>query len=320
MSSQLPWVEKYRPKTLSEIVGQNDLIERLKHFINDPTMPHLMFSGAAGTGKTTTALALVRDIQKDKMQKRLTWLELNASDSRGIDVIRTDVKDFARTATQNGLPFKILILDEADDMTEPAMQALRRIMEKYTKNCRFILICNLSNKIIAPIQSRCGLYRFQPLTIDQIRDRLGFIIINEMINIEDDAISTIAYLSNGDCRSAINCLQACSTYGELITKEIVYQITGKIDPKLVRDMIKKAVNGDFDGAYTLLDSFFNNYGMSAKNIIDQIYRELENIELDEEKKLRCYMILGMYSQRITLGSTDDVQLTAMLEEMTKLNK
>jgi len=149
-----PWVEKYRPRKLDDIVNQKAIIKRLKQFVIDESMPHLIFAGPAGTGKTTSALAMVRDLYGRKMSINDTHLELNASDARGINVIRTYIKDFAKAKPPFDIPFKILILDEADNMTAPAQQALRRTMEKYTRNCRMILICNYSNKIITPIQSR----------------------------------------------------------------------------------------------------------------------------------------------------------------------
>ncbi|MCP4760135.1 MAG: AAA family ATPase, partial [archaeon] len=144
MSIEQPWVEKYRPRHLNEVVGQEKIITRLKRFVEDKSMPHLILAGPAGTGKTTSALALVRDVFKGKMKHNQTYLELNASDARGIDVVRTMVKDFAKSMISDSIPFKILILDEADNMTSAAQQALRRTMENYTHTCRMILICNYS--------------------------------------------------------------------------------------------------------------------------------------------------------------------------------
>ena len=155
-----PWVEKYRPRLLGDVVNQKGIIKRLQQFIKDKSMPHLIFAGPAGTGKTTSALAMVRGLYGRKMAINTTYLELNASDARGINVIRTYIKDFAKAKPPSDIPFKILILDEADNMTAPAQQALRRTMEKYTKNCRMVLICNYSNKIIPPIQSRCVVLDF----------------------------------------------------------------------------------------------------------------------------------------------------------------
>ena len=169
MAENRPWVEKYRPRILDDVVNQKCIINRLKQFIKDRSMPHLIFAGPAGTGKTTSALAMVRDLYGKKMAPNSTFMELNASDARGIDVIRTYIKDFAKARPPFDIPFKILILDEADNMTSPAQQALRRTMEKYTKNCRMILICNYSNKIIPPIQSRCVVFRFSSLNNEDIK-------------------------------------------------------------------------------------------------------------------------------------------------------
>ncbi|MCJ7649938.1 MAG: AAA family ATPase, partial [Candidatus Lokiarchaeota archaeon] len=170
-----PWVEKYRPRTLDQVSNQKGIMERLKQFVKDKSMPHLIFAGPAGTGKTTSALAMVREIYRKKMAINITYLELNASDARGINVIRTYIKDFAKSKPPLDIPFKILILDEADNMTSSAQQALRRTMEKYTKNCRMILICNYSNKIIPPIQSRCVVFRFSSLNQEDIKERVKYV-------------------------------------------------------------------------------------------------------------------------------------------------
>ncbi|TFG17571.1 MAG: AAA family ATPase, partial [Promethearchaeota archaeon] len=170
-----PWVEKYRPRVLDQIVNQEGIINRLKQFVKDKSMPHLIFAGPAGTGKTTSALAMVREIYGTKRTRNRTHLELNASDARGINVVRSFIKDFAKSKPPMEIPFKILILDEADNMTSQAQQALRRTMEKYTSNCRMILICNYSNKIIPPIQSRCVIFRFSSLNDDDIKKRVKLV-------------------------------------------------------------------------------------------------------------------------------------------------
>ena len=240
-----PWVEKYRPRILEEIVNQKEIIQRLKQFVKDKSMPHLIFAGPAGTGKTTSALAMVRELYGKKMAPNSTYLELNASDARGIEVIRTFIKDFAKAKPPVDIPFKILILDEADNMTAPAQQALRRTMEKYTKNCRMILICNYSNKIIPPIQSRCVVFRFSPLSNDDIKERLKFVAKQERITIQPDGLNGLVNVSNGDCRRAINYLQSCGTISSKVDQNLVFRVAGEVPPEKVREILQKTLINNY---------------------------------------------------------------------------
>ncbi|MHA1819162.1 MAG: replication factor C small subunit [Promethearchaeota archaeon] len=318
-----PWVEKYRPRHLNDVVGHGPIIERLKGFAKDNSMPHLIFAGPAGTGKTTSALALVRDIQKNKMRHNQTYLELNASDARGIDVIRTMVKDFAKGVVPEGVPFKILILDEADNMTAPAQQALRRTMENYTANCRMILICNYSNKIILPIQSRCVLFRFDKLKIDEVENRLKYIATKEGVNLQEDGLKALIYVSNGDLRRAVNYLQACSTVSASITEDIVYKITGRIHPDEVKNMLLTALKGDLVKSKEMLNNFILKYGVSARNLIGQIHSILYNIpseEIDEITKIKIIRVLSQIDYRLSQGATERVQLNALLGKILLIKK
>ncbi|MFX1554659.1 MAG: replication factor C small subunit, partial [Promethearchaeota archaeon] len=238
-----PWVEKYRPRVLNEVINQNGIIKRLKQFVKDKSMPHLIFAGPAGTGKTTSALAMVRELYGRKMAINRTYLELNASDARGIDVIRTYVKDFAKARPPIDIPFKVLILDEADNMTAPAQQALRRTMEKYTRNCRMILICNYSNKIIPPIQSRCVVFRFASLNNDDIKSSVKYIAKQENITLTPGGLSAIVDVSRGDCRRAINYLQSCGTISKKIDQEIVFRVAGEVPPEKIKEILNTALDG-----------------------------------------------------------------------------
>jgi len=313
--NQQPWVEKYRPRHLVDVVGQTEILKRLKVFVNDSSMPHLMFAGPAGTGKTTCALALIRDMFKGKMKRNISYLELNASDARGIDVIRTDVKDFAKSKPPEGVPFKILILDEADSTTGAAQQALRRTMEKYTANCRFILICNYSNKIILPIQSRTSMFRFSPLSNEEIIGRINRVVKNEGLEIRPDGMDALIYVSNGDLRRAINYLQACSSIGDVVTEEIVYQITGKINPQEISMLMKAALAQQFMVAKRKLDDFFNLYGLSGRNIVRQMHQETFNLDVDERTKMDIIKILAEFEYRLSQGATEEIQLNALIGKM-----
>ncbi len=318
-ADQQPWVERYRPQSLDDVVGQTEIVKRLKIFVKDRNMPHLLFAGPAGTGKTTSALALIRDMLGKNMKHNSTYLELNASDARGINVIRTDVKDFAKTQAPHGVPFKILILDEADSTTGAAQQALRRTMENYTSNCRFILICNYSNKIILPIQSRTSIFRFGQLTNEQISDRIEMIAKKENLVLREDGKDALIYVCNGDLRRAVNYLQACSTIGDEITEDIVYRITGKINPKEIQHLLKSALAQKFMIAKRKLDELFNQYGLSGRNIVRQCHQEVLNLDIDEKQKVDILKTLAEVEFRLSQGATEEIQLNAMLAKLALLN-
>ena len=237
-----PWVEKYRPKTLDEVVGQDHTISRLKRYVKEGNMPNLMFTGPAGVGKTTTAIALAKEMLGEYW--RQNFLELNASDARGIDTVRNDIKSFCRLKAV-GSPFRIIFLDEVDNMTKDAQHALRREMEMYTKTSSFILSCNYSSKIIDPIQSRCAIFRFAPVKGHHIIHRLEYIAEAENLNISAGAIESIVYFAEGDMRRAVNILQASASMEDEITEESIHDVVSKAKPKDVRKIVNKALDGDF---------------------------------------------------------------------------
>ena len=204
----LPWTEKYRPKILNDVVGQKKIVNVLKSFVERKNMPNLLFAGPPGIGKTTCTLALSRELYGDEYKDYI--LELNASDDRGIGIVRGRIKDFARTVSLHDVPFKLIFLDEADALTSDAQHALRRTMEKYADITRFILSCNYSSKIIEPLQSRTSVFRFRPISIDAIIEDLNMIIKNEGLNVTDDALKAITYVCEGDLRKAVNVLQGAA--------------------------------------------------------------------------------------------------------------
>ena len=313
-----PWVEKYRPRYLDDVVNQIGIIKRLKQFVSDKSMPHLIFAGPAGTGKTTCALAMVREIYGRKMAPNSTYLELNASDARGIDVIRTYIKDFAISKPPLDIPFKILILDEADNMTAPAQQALRRTMEKYTKNCRMILICNYSNKIIPPIQSRCVVFRFSSLKNEDIKQRVKFVAKNESISITPNGLNALVDVSRGDCRRAINYLQSCGTISKKINQEIVFRVAGEVPPDKIRILINTAVEGQLQFSLKLLNDIIAEYGLSGVNIIKNIHREIYDLNVSEDVKIELSKLLAEFEYRLSQGGTEEIQLKALLANIVML--
>ncbi|MCE4608766.1 MAG: replication factor C small subunit [Desulfurococcales archaeon] len=313
------WVEKYRPRSLDEIVNQEEIVNRLKTFVKNKNMPHLLFAGPAGTGKTTAAHALAHDLYGEYYRQYM--LELNASDERGIGVIREKVKEFARSRTPPDIPFKIILLDEADNMTADAQQALRRLMELYSVSTRFILIANYPSKIIDPIQSRCAFFRFQPLKKDDVVARLKYIADNEGVEYDPEALETIYEISEGDMRKAINVLQAAAALGK-VTVETVFKVVGMAKPKEVRQMIKTALNGDFTGARALLRKLMIEYGLSGEDIVKQIHREIFSNEIDIPEDLRILIAdyIGEIHFRLVEGSDDDIQLSALLAWMSLVGR
>ncbi len=308
-----PWVEKYRPGNLDEVVGQDHIIARLKKYVEEQSMPNLMFTGPAGVGKTTTAIALAKSILGEYWRQNL--LELNASDARGIDTVRTNIKNFCRLKAV-GAPFRIVFLDEVDNMTKDAQHALRREMEMYTKTASFILSCNYSSKIIDPIQSRCAIFRFAPVKGNHIIQRLELIAEAENLKVSRSAIESIVYFAEGDLRKAINILQASASTTEEITDDSIHEIVSKAKPQDVRKIVRMALNGDFLGARDLLREVMVIQGTSGEDMITQIYQEVSRMSMENLIEDNAYVDLiqsiGEYDYRIREGSNPRIQLEALL--------
>jgi replication factor C small subunit len=320
----LMWVEKYRPKTLDEVVGLKDIVESLKAFMKKPkTMPHLMLAGVPGTGKTTIALAIAHELYGANW--RNFTLELNASDERGIDTVRDRIKDFSRYSRSGfgDIPFALIILDECDQMTGPAQTALRRIMEVGSRTSRFILICNQSSKIIEPIQSRCAIFRFSRLDKQAMKEQLQCIAKKENVTLQPEAAERIVEFSEGDLRHAINALQTASAYkeGGLVDEKTVSLVIGEASPMQVQKMIRKALYGDFIEARKTMYEIMGSFGFSGSEIIRQIQREIFKMsDLTPEQKADLSNIIGEYDYRLTQGANDDIQLSALLAQFAKFGK
>ena len=319
----LMWVEKYRPQSLSEVVDLHDIVESLKSFLKKPgTMPHLLLAGIPGTGKTTVGLCIAQQLYGQNW-KTFT-LELNASDERGIDTVRNRIKTFARInyTGYGNVPFALVILDECDQMTSPAQTALRRIMETSSQNCRFILICNQSSKIIEPIQSRCAIFRFSKLDKQAMIEHLKSIAGKENLNLSDSAAEMIVDFSEGDLRHAINALQTASVYRKgIIDEKTVLRVIGEAAPKQVQVMINRALNGDFIEAREMMYELIGTYGFSGSEIVRQIQRELlKTSYLSSEEKAELTNVVGEYDFRLTQGANADIQLSALLAQFSKFQK
>lgn len=317
--AELLWTEKYRPRTLDDVVNQSEIVLRLKKFVSEKNMPHLLFSGPPGTGKTTMAHCLAHDLYGENYRQYM--LELNASDERGIDVIRSKVKEFARTRVVGEVPFKIILLDEADNMTADAQQALRRLMELYTVSTRFILIANYPSKIIEPIQSRTAVFRFTPLKKEDVVERLRYICNNEKVVCRDDALTTIYELSEGDMRRAINILQASAALGEA-TVENVYKVVGLAHPREVREMIQLALSGNFNEARSKLRTLMITYGLSGVDVVKQIHKELfsSEVKIPDELKIVISDLVGEIQFRLVEGADDEIQLNTLLARLALIGK
>ena len=304
------WTEKYRPKKLDEVIGQKHVTERLKAYVETKNMPHLLMTGPAGTGKTTCSLAMAREMFGDEWKGN--FIELNASDERGIDVVRGKIKEFARTAPLGNAEFKIIFMDEADALTSDAQAALRRTMEKYSKICRFILSCNYSSKIIDPIQSRCAVFRFKPLTKEDVRGFLTKIVENENVKIDDDAMEALVHVARGDMRRAVNSLQVAASMDKTIDIDTVYQTTGLANPEEVKKMIETALKGNFIAARDKLDEIMIEFGLSGQDIIRQIHSSFFELSIDDREKVMLMDKTGEIEFRIIEGSNERIQLEALL--------
>ncbi len=306
------WTEKYRPKEFNEIKGQVEIIKRVKAFVEKKNMPHLLFTGPAGTGKTSLSIVIAKKLFEE--QWRQNFLELNASDERGIDVIRNKVKDFARTKPIGNVPFKIIYLDECDALTRDAQQALRRTMENYTATTRFILSANYSSKIIEPIQSRCAVFRFKHLDKKDVYEIIDKIAINEDFHITETAKEALFEVTEGDLRKLENILQSSASISNKIDENMIYAIANTAKPKDIIEILKLALKNDFMAAKTkLLDVMLTN-GLSGADIIKQIQKEILNLPIETKDKMSLIDKCGEIEFRMSEGADEFIQLEALLSQ------
>ena len=304
------WVEKYRPATLDEVVGQEEIVARLKAYVRAGNLPHLLFAGPAGTGKTTCAIALAREMFGETWTNN--FAETNASMDRGIDTVRVRIKDMARTAPIGEHGFKIIFLDEADALTADAQAALRRTMETYTRTARFILSCNYSSRIIEPIQSRTAVFRFRPLKPEAIEAYLARIAKAETLTITKDGMEALVYIAAGDLRRAVNALQVAAAVDATINEDVLYKAASVGRPELVKKLLETSLGGDFIKSRDALDTLLIEYGLSGEDVIRQVHRTVFDLSVPDEFKVRLIDRVGEAEFRLVEGSNERIQLEALL--------
>ena len=314
MTAHAIWTEKYRPQEFSDIKGQKEIVKRVKAFVEQKNMPHLLFAGPAGVGKSTLAIVATKKLFGDEWRQNL--LELNASDTRGIDIIRLNVKDFARTRAIGDSPFKIIFLDEADALTREAQQALRRTMENYTQTCRFILSVNYSSKVIDPIQSRCAVFRFKPLEKEDINAIIDRIAAEENLKVTETVKEALYTVSGGDCRKLENILQSSAAVSKNITEDLIYSIASVAKPKEIKEVLELALKNKFVEARKKLLDVMLNYGLSGLDIIKQVQSEILDLTIGNKEKMTLIEKCGEVEFRMTEGSDEFIQLEAFLAAIT----
>lgn len=317
--ANLMWSEKYRPKKLKEVVDQKEIIKGISNLIKSPDIPHMLFAGPAGVGKTTTALCIAMELLGEEWRKNT--LELNASDERGIKMVRERVKEFAASIKladdkEFGKP-KIIILDEADEMTSEAQTALRRIIEDSARTTRFIIICNYLSQIIEPIQSRCVVFRFRRLPKEDVIDHLKMICEQQKVKYEEKALAQIYEATGGDLRHSINIMQAAAGMG-LVSVASVTAAIGISGRARVGEVLRLAMSGKFNDSRAKLLELTQVYGMSEGDFMKYANEEAYDMRIEKPEEFAALM--AEYDYRLTAGAHPEIQLSALLAQLGKLAK
>jgi replication factor C subunit 3/5 len=309
-NDSIPWVEKYRPKKLDEVIAHQEIVKTIKKLLKQNGLPHLLFHGPPGTGKTSMILAVANQLYEQKVYHMV--LDLNASDDRGIHVVRQEIQDFASTKRLSSSGFKLIILDECDSMTKDAQFALRRVIEKYTKNTRFCLICNYINKIIPALQSRCTRFRFAPLDELHVRNRLMDVIDQENVLITPNAIKTIIRLGRGDMRSVLNIIQSTNMACTTITEDIAYECTGNPKPEDIETIVNLLFNATFIKCFKHISEIQSTKNIALLDIVSEMQPYVTQRQLSKMVRIELLEALAEVSYMLSIGSTEKLQLAFLI--------
>jgi len=311
LKANVTWVEKYRPGALQDLISHEDIINTIRKFLHEDKLPHLLFYGPPGTGKTSTILACAKEIYKPKEFNSMV-LELNASDDRGINVVRGQILNFASTRTIFNSGFKLVILDEADAMTNDAQNALRRIIEKFTDNVRFCLICNYLSKIIPALQSRCTRFRFGPLNSTQIVPRLQFVADEENVNMTEDGKKALITLAQGDMRKVLNILQSCAMAFDEVNEDNVYTCVGHPLKSDITNMVNWMLNESFSLAYKNILELKTLKGLSLQDVITETHLFVHRLDVTQNIRIHLITKLAEIEERLIAGDSEKIQLGALV--------
>ena len=314
--NNIPWVEKYRPSNLDEVIYHTEIIDTLKKLIKNQKFPHTIFFGQPGTGKTSTIIACAKEIYGDNYNSMV--LELNGSDDRGIGVIRNKIRAFSEYNQLFCKGVKLVILDEADSMTYDAQFALRRVIENYTYNTRFCLICNYISKIIQALQSRCIIFRFGNIETSFLKQRLIEITKKEKIKWDDDGLDTVLDISNGDMRKSINLLQSLSLATNVINKKNVFKYTGAIADELLDEIINILLNDNFKEAFFGIKQVIDDNALYFIDLIKQSEKFVKKLKLTNNQLIEFIRNMAAIEYNLLNGGTVDIQIGSMVACFFKL--